>query len=32
MVREAQGRAEPADNPVADQMDRLAQSFARSGG
>jgi regulator of CtrA degradation len=32
MVREAQGRAEPADNPVADQMDRLAQTFARSGG
>ena len=32
MVREAQGRAEPADNPVADQMDRLAQSFARSSG
>jgi regulator of CtrA degradation len=31
MVREAQGRAEPADNPVADQMDRLAQTFARSG-
>ena len=32
MVREAQGRVEPADNPVADQMDRLAQTFARSGG
>jgi regulator of CtrA degradation len=30
MVREAQAGAEPADNPVADQMDRLAQTFARA--
>jgi regulator of CtrA degradation len=29
MVREAHAGAEPADNPVASQMDRLAQSFAR---
>jgi len=28
-VGDAKPRAEPADNPVADQMDRLAQSFAR---
>jgi regulator of CtrA degradation len=32
MVREAETRTEPASNPVANQMNHLAQSFARTRG